>query len=220
MNLDRPILVSAALKILDEVGLEGLTLRRLASDLGVQAPALYWHFKSKQELLDEMATQVFLEGTRKLQVKPGLSWKKWMIRYGKGLRQILLSHRDGARMISGTRITDVSLYDSMENSLQFLAREGFSLRRSMLVMSTIYSYVIGFVIEEQAVIAAAKEPVNVYDPEVRAARMDAEKYPLAIEAGKYLFQEYDRHFEDGLMLIVDGLSSHEKAKAKHKKAKA
>ena len=220
MNLDRPILVSAALKILDEVGLEGLTLRRLASDLGVQAPALYWHFKSKQELLDEMATQVFLEGTRKLQVKPGLSWKKWMIRYGKGLRQILLSHRDGARMISGTRITDVSLYDSMENSLQFLAREGFSLRRSMLMMSTIYSYVIGFVIEEQAVIAAAKEPVNVYDPEVRAARMDAEKYPLAIEAGKYLFQEYDRHFEDGLMLIVDGLSSHEKAKAKHKKAKA
>jgi TetR/AcrR family tetracycline transcriptional repressor len=220
MNLDRSILISAALKILDEVGLEGLTLRRLASDLGVQAPALYWHFKSKQELLDEMATRVFLEGTRKLQVKPGLSWKKWMIRYGKGLRQILLSHRDGARMISGTRITDVSLYDSMENSLQFLAREGFSLRRSMLVMSTIYSYVIGFVIEEQAVLAAAKEPVNVYDPEIRAARMDAEKYPLAIEAGKYLFQEYDRHFEDGLMLIIDGFSSREKAKAKHKKAKA
>ena len=220
MNLDRSILISAALQILDEVGLEGLTLRRLATDLGVKAPALYWHFKSKQELLDEMATRVFLESTRKLQVKAGLSWKKWMMRYGKGLRQILLSHRDGARMISGTRITDVSLYDSMENSLQFLAGEGFSPRRSLLVMSTIYSYVIGFVIEEQAVLSAAKEPVNVYDPEVRAARMDAEKYPLAIEAGKYLFQEYDRHFEDGLMLIIDGFSAREKAKAKHKKAKA
>ena len=220
MNLDRPILISAALKILDEVGLDGLTLRRLASDLGVQAPALYWHFKSKQELLDEMATQVFLEGTRKLQVKPGLSWKKWMMRYGKGLRQILLSHRDGARMISGTRITDVSLYGPMENSLQFLAREGFSPYRSVLVMSTIYSYVIGFVIEEQAVKAAAAEPVNVYDPEVRAARMDAEKYPLAIEAGKHLFQNHDRHFEDGLSLILAGVWSHEKAKAKHKKAKS
>jgi AcrR family transcriptional regulator len=217
MHLDRSILISAALKILDEVGLEGLTLRRLASELGVQAPALYWHFKNKQELLDEMATTVFLEGSRKLQVKPGLSWKKWMMRYGKGLRQILLSHRDGARMISGTRITDVSLYGPMEDSLQLLAREGFSVRRSVLAMSTIYSYVIGFVIEEQAVLAAAEEPVNVYRPEIRAARMDPKKYPLAIEAGKYMFQQYDRQFEDGLSLILDGVSWNEKAKGKQKK---
>jgi TetR/AcrR family tetracycline transcriptional repressor len=217
MNLDRSILISAALKILDEVGLDGLTLRRLASDLGVQAPALYWHFKNKQELLDEMATAVFLEGTRKLQVKPGASWKKWMMQYGKGLRQILLSHRDGARMISGTRITDVSLYGPMETSLRFLAKEGFSTNRSVLVMSTIYSYVIGFVIEQQAVTSAAEEPVNVYDPKIRAARMDAEEHPLAIEAGKFLFQEFDRHFEDGLKLIIDGVSAQKPSKRKHKK---
>src|SRR5215510_10070741 len=56
MGLDRETVVREALEQLDEVGLEGLTLRRIAKTLGVQAPALYWHFRNKQELLDEMAT--------------------------------------------------------------------------------------------------------------------------------------------------------------------
>src|ERR1700688_4158094 len=54
--LKRQGVVRTALRILDEVGLDGLTVRKLASELGVQAPALYWHFKNKQALLDEMAT--------------------------------------------------------------------------------------------------------------------------------------------------------------------
>ncbi|MDF2848837.1 MAG: TetR family transcriptional regulator, partial [Oerskovia sp.] len=54
-RLDRERVVRAALALLDEVGLDGLTLRRLAQDLGVKAPALYWHFASKADLLHEMA---------------------------------------------------------------------------------------------------------------------------------------------------------------------
>jgi len=50
--LERDLVVNTALKLLDEVGLDGLTLRKLAAELGVQAPALYWHFKNKQALLD------------------------------------------------------------------------------------------------------------------------------------------------------------------------
>ena len=54
-RLDRERVVRAALALLDEVGLDGLTLRRLAQDLGVKAPALYWHVASKADLLHEMA---------------------------------------------------------------------------------------------------------------------------------------------------------------------
>ena len=45
-------IVQAALDLLDETGMDGLTVRALASRLGVQAPALYWHVPSKQALLD------------------------------------------------------------------------------------------------------------------------------------------------------------------------
>ena len=58
MALDRAQVVTAAIELLDEVGLDGLTLRRLAQELGVQAPALYWHFKDKQELLDQMMVTI------------------------------------------------------------------------------------------------------------------------------------------------------------------
>lgn len=58
MKVNREIVVEAGLNLLNEVGLEQLTLRRLAKNLKIQAPTLYWHFKSKEELIDAMATLV------------------------------------------------------------------------------------------------------------------------------------------------------------------
>jgi AcrR family transcriptional regulator len=57
--LSRQEIARAGLRLLNEVGLNGLTLRLIADELGVKAPALYWHMKNKQELLDEMATQLY-----------------------------------------------------------------------------------------------------------------------------------------------------------------
>ena len=57
MPLDRQLILHHAFDVLNKGGLEGLTLRKLAAQLDVQAPAIYWHFKNKQELLDEMGTQ-------------------------------------------------------------------------------------------------------------------------------------------------------------------
>ena len=61
MKINRDIVTRAALKLLNEVGLERLTLRLLGQELKVQAATLYWHFKSKEELIDEMATAVLAD---------------------------------------------------------------------------------------------------------------------------------------------------------------
>lgn len=55
MQLSREHVLAAALGLLDEAGLEQLTMRRLAAALGVQNGAAYWHFRSKQALLEAMA---------------------------------------------------------------------------------------------------------------------------------------------------------------------
>ena len=55
MQLSREQVLAAALGLLDEAGLEQLTMRRLAAALGVQNGATYWHFRSKQDLLEAMA---------------------------------------------------------------------------------------------------------------------------------------------------------------------
>ena len=207
MPLDRPTMIAAALGLLDEAGLDGLTLRRLASKLNVQAPAIYWHFKNKQELLDEMASAVLRVGIQQLPVARGVKWDKWAMAYGKGLRRILLLHRDGAKMVSGTRLTDNSLYAPMELALRTLADAGFSSYLSLLSLSTIYSYVAGFVIEEQAVCPRPGERDEFYGPQQRGRRVDADRFPLALEAGDHLFSNFDRRFEDGLKLIVAGIAA-------------
>ncbi|MEO8394207.1 MAG: TetR family transcriptional regulator, partial [Chloroflexota bacterium] len=55
MRLNKDQIVRTALQLLDRDGLEGVTLRRLGKELGVQAPAIYWHVANKETLLDELA---------------------------------------------------------------------------------------------------------------------------------------------------------------------
>src|ERR1700733_2463645 len=147
MALDRAKVVRTALKLLDKVGLDGLTLRRLASELRVQAPALYWHFKNKQELLDEMATCVLADSMRDILPGEGGDWPEWAVYFGNGVRSMLLRYRDGAKMFNGTNLTGASLYAGMELALRKFVDAGFSAREAIYAYRTLYCYAVGFTIE-------------------------------------------------------------------------
>jgi TetR/AcrR family tetracycline transcriptional repressor len=207
MNLDRKTVARAALRLLDEVGLDGLTVRRLARDLGVQAPALYWHFKNKQELFDEMATHVYVDAIVEIGL-PGkdATWQDWDMEFGKWLRRILLRYRDGARMFSGRFLAGQALYETMEFALRKFTDAGFSLREASQGLNTIYCYVVGFAIEEQAVFPRPGKRSKRYDLAKRAKRIGKDKFPLAVAAGEHTFLDFDEHFEQGLRVIIKGLS--------------
>jgi TetR/AcrR family transcriptional regulator, tetracycline repressor protein len=61
MALDRKTILRCAFAVLNQSGYESLPLRRIADGLAFRPPTIYWHFKNKQELLDEMGTQVMRE---------------------------------------------------------------------------------------------------------------------------------------------------------------
>ena len=207
MPLDRQLILSHAFALLNEMGLEGLTLRRLGGRLGVQAPAIYWHFKNKQELLDEMATQVFREALAEAPVADAAqSWQDWAMSYCLGLRRVLRRYREGAKMFSGTYLTDATLYAPMDASLRKLTGAGFDLRQAVVGLRALYCYVVGFVIEEQALDPAAGQTSSQYDLARRNARIDPEKYPLAYAAGAEMFADHDRGFIEGAGLIVNGMA--------------
>jgi TetR/AcrR family transcriptional regulator, tetracycline repressor protein len=207
MALDREIVVRTALQVLDEVGLEGLTLRKIATALDVQAPALYWHFKNKQALLDEMATTILADNIRDIGLPSGEgSWDDWAISYGIGLRHMLLRYRDGAKMFSGTYLTDSALYAPMETALQKLTTAGFSLLEAISGLATIYYYTVGFTIEEQAIHPRPSELNQQYDLAKRDERIDGATFPLALAAGAEIFSNFDQRFEQGLKLIIAGLA--------------
>jgi TetR/AcrR family tetracycline transcriptional repressor len=227
MPLDRQTILQHAFAQLNASGMESLTLRRLAARLNVQAPALYWHFKNKQELLDEMGTQVFREAIQNGPANgPAMDleqpWQDWALAYGGGLRKTLLHYREGARIFSGTYLTDASLYAALEASLRKLTGAGFTLRQSVTSLAALYNYTIGFVIEEQAVHPFSIEagpgatqpgqPVDArldkrYDLAQRDERIDKSLYPLAYAAGAELFLNHDARFRAGLEMIVRGIAA-------------
>ncbi|MEU4108958.1 TetR/AcrR family transcriptional regulator C-terminal domain-containing protein [Streptomyces sp. NPDC027717] len=203
--LDRRRVADTALRLLNETGLDGLTLRAIARELDVKAPALYWHFKDKQALLDEMATEMYRRMTAGAVLDPADTWQERLLAACRGLRTALTGYRDGAKVFSGSRFTGTEHAPAMESHLRVFTGAGFTLAQAVQAMRTANMYTIGFVTEEQGVRPLPGERREGYDVEERARRLA--EFPLAAEAGKLLFDDYDEQFEDGLKLIVAGIEA-------------
>ncbi|MEU1182140.1 TetR/AcrR family transcriptional regulator C-terminal domain-containing protein [Streptomyces sp. NPDC005820] len=201
--LDRKRVADTALAQLNETGLDGLTLRAIAKELDVKAPALYWHFKDKQALLDEMATEMYRRMVAGTALDPADSWQERLRKVNRGLREALLAYRDGARVFSGSRFTGTDHAHEMEENLRLFTAAGFSLGQAVRATSTAYSYTIGFVIEEQGVQPLPGERREGYDVEERA-RLLAE-FPLSARAGAEIFADYGTHFDEGLEIVIAGI---------------
>ncbi|MFI6487445.1 TetR/AcrR family transcriptional regulator [Streptomyces sp. NPDC050564] len=204
-KLDKKQVVETALRLLNEVGLDGLTLRAIAKELNVQAPALYWHFKNKQELLDEMATEMYRRMVEQAPPAPDATWQQRLLTANHALRAALLSYRDGAKVFSGSRFTGTLHAVEMERTLRLLTDAGFTLAQAVRATTTAYLYTLGFVTEEQGVQPLPGERREGYDVEERARRMA--DFPLSAAAGAEIFEDYDHHFEDGLALVIAGIET-------------
>ncbi|MFG2128063.1 TetR/AcrR family transcriptional regulator [Streptomyces sp. NPDC048751] len=203
--LDRTRVADTALKLLNEVGLEGLTLRAIAKELDVKAPALYWHFKDKQALLDEMATEMYRRMVAGTALDPDDTWRERLLKSNRGLRTALLGYRDGAKVFSGSRFTGIEHADQMEETLRQFTAAGLTLAQAVRATTTAYLYTLGFVTEEQGVRPLPDERREGYDVEERARTMA--DFPLSAAAGAEIFEDYDRHFEEGLALVVAGIEA-------------
>jgi TetR/AcrR family transcriptional regulator, tetracycline repressor protein len=207
MKVNREIVVEAGLNLLNEVGLEQLTLRRLAKSLHIQAPTLYWHFKSKEELIDAMATLVLGNGAPALvPSKTTSDWKTWVNSFGMGLRRTLLKYRDGARVVAGSRLTDTVYIETAERIGRRLVEAGFSVRQAVVLLSTVYTFTVSFVIEEQSVFPVEGDRSPAYDLQKRNAKLDSKKFPLLRRSGAILFDHFEQRYKDSLALIVGGAS--------------
>ncbi|MGW7540589.1 TetR/AcrR family transcriptional regulator C-terminal domain-containing protein [Streptomyces sp. NPDC054770] len=203
--LDRRRVADTALRLLNEVGLEGLTLRAIAKELDVKAPALYWHFKDKQALLDEMATEMYRRMTAETRLDPAGTWQDGLRTVSRGLRTALLGYRDGARVYSGSRFTGIDHAPEQEAYLRLMTGAGFTLAQAAQAGMTTNAYTVGFVIEQQGVEPLPGERREGYDVAERA-RLLAD-FPLSAAAGRELFTDYDHQFDEGLELVIEGISA-------------
>ncbi|WP_040790852.1 TetR/AcrR family transcriptional regulator C-terminal domain-containing protein [Nocardia paucivorans] len=204
-GITREQIVAAALELLDEQGMDALTVRALAARLEVKAPALYWHVRNKQELLDEMATFVMRRVVDALAAIPRGGWREDMAAYARVLRSEYLRYRDGARIFSGTRLADPDVVKAKEPWLERLTATGFTLATADDALDLVTAFVVGFVIEEQE-----RSRSNDTDPErysiTERAIWLGEDADLVKAAGR-LRDDGDRRFERHLGIVLDGLAS-------------
>lgn len=197
LNADR--IVAEAVALLDEDGLDGVTLRRLAARLGVQAPTLYWHLPNKAALITAVAEAILDQQFPSLDgPAPGEDWRDWLIELANRLRRAMLAHPDGARVISTAQLS-LRMAAVSELAMATLVAQGESLRTARLTVLAVERFTVGFVLEEQAP-HPDLEPVADHD-----TATFIRDYPTVTAAIADYFQPgvgVDDLFADILRLIV------------------
>ena len=186
MQLRRRDVVDEAARLLDDYGIADLTMRRLARELNVSPGALYWHFADKQELLGAVADRILEPATRRSNAPD------WHLRIGaacRALRDALLSHTDGAELVSASLAAGRSpaALEILAGLAEDAEGAGVDDEQGALAARTIVYYVLGFTADEQSRLQW----------DAAGADMPAGQSVLAAaSSGRFAF---------GLPLLVDGL---------------
>ena len=214
-GITRERIVDAALAVLDEGGIDALTVRAVAAQLDARAPALYWHVRNKQDLLDEMGTEIqrrvqlalatTLNAHNPTGAAANTGWIDALAAYGRILRSEYLAHRDGARTFSGTRLTDPEVLRAQEPWLRSWTELGLPLRDAIDAAETVTAFVVGFVIEEQERAQSAASDPSRYAVGARDAAL-GEGVPL-VASTAHLRDGDDARFERQLGRVLAGLAS-------------
>lgn len=216
MPLRREAVVRAALRLLDRVGLDALTVRRLAEELGVQNPALYWHFKSKQELLDQMAAAMLADAFAAVETLDAraaeASWADWLADLAQAFRAALLSHRDGARLIAGANLGLSVVPGVFDTALGVLRGDGFGPTAALTGLLTVFAYTFGAALDAQADPFHPAEDARPGGFVALRAFIDPTRFPTlaaTLEDVARAAPERDRstEFAEGLRLILAGMSA-------------
>ncbi|WP_438022742.1 TetR/AcrR family transcriptional regulator C-terminal domain-containing protein [Sorangium sp. So ce233] len=206
MRLRREQVVATALRLLNDVGLDALTMRRLGQELNVQAATLYWHIKNKDELLDAMA-EAMLAGCA-AGVLEGLSGMERAAEVAERLRRALLAHRDGARVFAGTYVAQDNTLRVSDALVGALRDGGLSPRAAAWGCWSIVYYVIGFTLEEQALAVHPGADPGKADPERFREAVERGAYPHLTAVLPHLAgTDHEARFRYGLQLLLRGLEA-------------
>jgi AcrR family transcriptional regulator len=218
--LSRERVVEAAFTVLDRQGLDGLSMRQVAAELGVTVSALYAHVSSKDDLLELMYTRLF--DSFEMPAPDPERWQEQLRDFARSVRQRLLSHRDMARISMGHVPFTAELLPHVEALLAVFRTAGLPDRIAAEAGDLISTYIDGFVLEEgmwqdRAAQQSGDDP-SMARPDWREmademqnyfASLPAADFPhLRALAGLMVTDSSDERFDIGLEIILRGLASY------------
>lgn len=189
-GLTRDAILVAALRIIDESGLEACTMRAVAAELGVEAMSLYWHVPGKEALLDGVVELILREV--EAEQADAASWQDAFRVFGRTFRGVLLRHPNAVQLLVSRALGAYSAASaSAARALALLGAAGFDRATSVRAVRSMVRFVVGSTLLE---FGAAQAP-----PAPRAA-------PELADLVEALHSEDpDALLTFGLETMIDGL---------------
>jgi len=145
-TLSRDRIVDTALALIDDEGLDALTMPRLAERLGVGTMSLYRHVDDKDDLVRAVAEHV-LSGVRVPDGAPD-DWQGRVVGYLHALREQAFAHPALSRIFADRGLTVGPVFDQLEQAHTILCAAGFAPRDAVRTFYALLTYVFGFVMWE------------------------------------------------------------------------
>jgi TetR/AcrR family tetracycline transcriptional repressor len=208
-RLSKQVVVERALALGDAEGLEALTIRRLATELGVTPMALYWHFRNKEELLAALGDQVWNE--LDTDVDAAAPWHRQLRGLLESLLHVLRMHPCASQLIlEGEKQSNAALVAS-ETALAVLRRGGFDPDHAAEIARNALWTGLMLVMSDPAVKPALSDAERVEEQRkarVRLALLPPDRYPCLVEAAEPMTGgDPELHYSFGVDLFIAGVQA-------------
>lgn len=198
--LTRDAIVEAALVLLERDGLGGLSMRRLAQELGAGAASLYWHVSDKEELLGLLLDRIV--GETELPEPDPEHWQDSVKELARAVRRHLLARRDAAALSLGRVPAGPNSLPTLERNLAVLAASALPPHVIAYAADMFALYIGAFAFEESMHTGVPDELGDYF------ASLPPEDFPTLSRLARDLTTGgADERFEFALELLVRGLEA-------------
>ncbi|TRZ38499.1 TetR family transcriptional regulator [Niallia circulans] len=205
-------ILTASWELLGEDGIEKLSMRKLANRLGIQAPSLYWYFKSKQNLYQRLAntvSKVILE-----EFHCDGDWKEQLTELAITTRSVLSRYPCSTQLMMMTLPHEPDIIRFTNRMLLCVESTPLEQEQKMQVVTTLVNYVFYFVLDdyqhERNVSAMLKEQETLPGDELirlldTMSEQDAGLFKRMFTGGLFEMMGTDAAFDFGLKVIILGI---------------
>jgi TetR/AcrR family transcriptional regulator, tetracycline repressor protein len=202
-KLTRDRIVDAALSVMDAEGLDAVSMRRVAREVGVEAMSLYHHVRDKDDLLQAVCDRVMAG----FEFPPDEgSWEERCKAAARSWRRLLQAHPDMMRLFAethGPEPTSPASVRPTEYALSLLREAGLSDRDTVQAFHAFGGYIQGFVMMEGGSIKGAQDESSHRG---MLEALPADDFPVLRDVGRYFAEcPADEQFEFGLDLMIRGV---------------
>ena len=210
--LSRPVLsrervIAAAVALADVIGVDALTIRKLAAELDVKPMTLYHYVDNKEAIIDGMVDAVFDE----IDLPPAdIDWKQAIRRRAASARVVLARHPWAAPLMESRTSPGPATLRHHDAVIGCLRAGGFSFEMTAHAYAVIDAFIYGFALQEASLPATAGDEMADLAGAMSAAMPEGEYPHLAEFTTEHVLQpgyDFGREFDFGLDLILDGLEA-------------